>query len=79
LWNSPEEREQIMSLGHNGNQSALVAMRLAVWEWAQNVVCTFMTQAKLPPFKVEGYLVFLNCVNDFVIFGERFAAQGKIG
>ncbi len=98
LWNTPEEREQLLSLRDGGQHTTLVAMRFAVWEWVQSVVCTVLANAKMPAFKVnhtsslshipsafylitpfpqvEGYLTFLNCINDLVVFGERFVAQG---
>eukprot|EP00300_Choanocystis_sp_HF-7_P009481 c16458_g1_i1.p1 GENE.c16458_g1_i1~~c16458_g1_i1.p1 ORF type:complete len:1047 (+),score=249.20 c16458_g1_i1:359-3499(+) len=74
LWHNEEEREAINAL-RPGPLTGMVGLRTAVWEWAQTAVITLLEEAKLPAFKVEVYLEFVNSVNDFVRFGKLFAAD----
>eukprot|EP00301_Raphidiophrys_heterophryoidea_P003814 c11704_g1_i1.p1 GENE.c11704_g1_i1~~c11704_g1_i1.p1 ORF type:complete len:1278 (-),score=404.05 c11704_g1_i1:216-4049(-) len=76
LWANEDERQHILAL-QGTPQNVLLSMRNAVWESVQSPACDLLAGCKLPAFKVEGYLTFLNVIRDFVVFGDSFTGQSK--
>lgn len=76
-WHTEEERLSILTL-RPSPVAALVGLRTGVWDWAQTAVVCVLEEAKLPAFKVDGYLEFVGAINDFVRFGKLFCANEQI-